>query len=474
MAKKRRRRPPRKRVGSVSYYEYHSAWWIYYRDGNKQVRRRVADNEETAAQVAAQVNGQLAIGAPTPFSFTAVTIAELRGRFLDYHEHVVRSSLATVQRYSSATRHLEDWAKTRSSRVKAHEVDADDFVRYLRKRRVACNGHPNASKRPLRDKGIRFVIDTCRSLYNFAAKKRYLPPYYENPFSGLGGRRCRIEDAKPIYVFDSDAELAFLKAADDWNFGIHFTLAKTGLRPGELVHLLIEDLDLDDGWLYVRNKPDLGWRIKTGRERLVPLVDELAGVLRRVVAGRTAGPVFLRQKFSARDNGVYGTNRKHLSGIFARRLNEAEKESGQALSRQEHARVARALWADAGAVIPDRMRNGFIRIAKSCGLQDATCPKSWRHTFATLLQDANVDPLVRQLTLGHSPTSGTGAGLGMTAIYTHTRSETLKREIERAVRLWPASLAFAQRWSAANEGGQKKHNPGSEQTGGTEGDKSHG
>ena len=34
------------------------------------------------------------------------------------------------------------------------------------------------------------------------------------------------------------------------------------------------------------------------------------------------------------------------------------------------------------------------------GLEEATCPKSWRHTFATLLQDSNVDPLVRQITLG--------------------------------------------------------------------------
>jgi hypothetical protein len=36
-------------------------------------------------------------------------------------------------------------------------------------------------------------------------------------------------------------------------------LTLTGLRPGELTHLLLpDDLDLDTGWLYVRNKPRLG------------------------------------------------------------------------------------------------------------------------------------------------------------------------------------------------------------------------
>ena len=63
------------------------------------------------------------------------------------------------------------------------------------------------------------------------------------------------------------------------------------------------------------------------------------------------------------------------------------------------------------------------------GQPESTCPKSWRHTFATLLQDANVDPLIRQQVMGHKPTL-TG-GLGMTANYTHTRPETCKSRWSR-------------------------------------------
>lgn len=68
------------------------------------------------------------------------------------------------------------------------------------------------------------------------------------------------------------------------------------------------------------------------------------------------------------------------------------------------------------------MRFEFVRIMQAAGRAEATCPKSWRHSFATLLQDANVDPLIRQQVMGHRPT-GAG-GLGMTANYTHTRAET--------------------------------------------------
>lgn len=66
----RRRKSRRKRVGQVSYYQRHGGWHIYYLDGNRQVRRRAGDTEESAAQVAAQVNAQLAVAAPTLFSFT--------------------------------------------------------------------------------------------------------------------------------------------------------------------------------------------------------------------------------------------------------------------------------------------------------------------------------------------------------------------------------------------------------------------
>ncbi len=297
MASTRRRKPRRRRVGRVSYYLHHGAWWIYYRDGDRPVRRRIGEDEEAAQQMAALTNAQISAGAPTAFSFSPISVTDLRQRFLDYHEHVASSSLATVRRYRAATQHLEDFVARRRGRGQAHQIDPEGFVRYLPTIRVAPNGHANTARRKLRDKGRRYILEVCRSLYGYAAKKRHLPPYTENPFAGLGGRRFRVEDAKPLFVFDAESELAFLRAANRWAFPIHFTLAKTGIRPGELIHLLIEDLDLDGGWIHLRNKPELGWRIKTGRARDVPLAEELILVMHQLIGARTVGPVFLRERF---------------------------------------------------------------------------------------------------------------------------------------------------------------------------------
>src|SRR5262249_16233885 len=166
----------------------------------------------------------------------------------------LNSSLATVHRYRTATKHLENFVADQPKQPRLHEIRPDAFAVYLRKLEVAPNGHKNSGKRKLRHKGIQYILETCRSMYNFALKRWHLPPYVGNPFLEFPLDRFKIEDAKPIFVFNGTSELAFFKAASDWAFSIHFTLAKTGLRVGELLHLLIEDLDLTGGWLYVRNK----------------------------------------------------------------------------------------------------------------------------------------------------------------------------------------------------------------------------
>jgi integrase len=451
MAARRRRKAKRKRVGRVSYFFHHGSWWVYYLEGQQPVRRRIGEDEKLAEQIAAQVNAQLTTAAPTMFSFTPVTVPELCRRFIDHHEHVLRSSLATVSRYRTAARHLEDFAARFGADFPAHEVPADQFVRYLRTVRVASNGHPHTIKRPLRDKGVRYILEVCRSLYGYAAKQRHLPPYADNTFAGLGGKRWQIEDAKSIFVFDSNTELAFLNGADAWAFPIHFTLAKTGVRPGELIHLLIEDLDLEQGWMYIRNKPELGWRIKTRRERSIPLIEALVAVLRRVIGQRAAGPVFLRQQFHPDGCRLAHADRAALAKAVAHRVERAERDAAESVSRNERAKIAQSVWQSAGALRADRIRLSFIHIARASGLADATCPKSWRHSFATLLQDGNVDPLIRQITLGHAPVGTAEGALGMTSIYTHTRPETQRREILRAIRLWPQSLELARRFAERGE-----------------------
>jgi integrase len=139
-----------------------------------------------------------------------------------------------------------------------------------------------------------------------------------------------------------------------------------------------------------------------------------------------------------------------LARAAHRRVAAAEAAVAGPIDRPTIARLQKSVWRDAGAIRSDRVRSSFIQTAGAAGLGEISCPKSWRHTFATLLLEVNVDPLIRQLALGHTPAYGSGA-LGMTTVYSHCRPEIQRREIERALRLWPAALELARQRCAQLE-----------------------
>jgi integrase len=445
------------RVGKVQGYQRGKVWYLCYFENGQRKRPRVGLDRKAAQLLAAQTHEQLERGAPSSLSFQPISVTELRQRWLEHHEQVLRSSVASVRRYRAATDHLLAYLNNENSVRLASMLTpqhAEAFVVYLRQLEKAPNGHPKARKRPLRDKGIKFILQVCRSMFTYARSRRHLSPYGENPFSVIGIDRIPIEDAKPIHVLNAKEEATFLKACDDWEFPLFLTLILTGMRPGELTHLLLpEDCDLIDGWLRIRNKLELGWQVKTRNERNIPLVSTLMEVLRLMIGERQAGPVFVRKYF---DHGTIpplaGRTSQELRVALAQRENAIMGEQGRRLSRSERLKLAAGIWRDAGAADVDRIRNAFIRRMKQIGLPDTTAPKLLRHTFATCLQDANVDPLIRNELMGHRPAqeAKAGGGLGMTAVYTHSRPETVRQQLQQAMERREI-VNLAREWVAARQ-----------------------
>jgi hypothetical protein len=87
----------------------------------------------------------LTCGQRTLFSFQPVTVQELIARWLDHHENILRSSIATQDRYRTAAGHLLRFVERSHIMRLTHEVDAEGFAAYLREVKIAPNGHANAS-----------------------------------------------------------------------------------------------------------------------------------------------------------------------------------------------------------------------------------------------------------------------------------------------------------------------------------------
>ncbi|MFO1093307.1 MAG: site-specific integrase [Planctomycetaceae bacterium] len=413
-----------------------SVWYLSYSENGRRHRPRIGADKQAARQLAAQINAQLESSVPTALSFEPITLEELQRCWLDHHEHVLRSSLQTIRRYRAATNHLIAFLEKqhpgcRTSVFGMHH--AEGFVRYLRAIKVAPNGHAKARKRPLLDSGIRFILETCRSMFRFALKRRHLSPYADNPFSELEIDRLPIENVKPVQILTPELDARLLEACDEWQFPIFLTLMFTGLRPGELTHLLLPvDLDLEAGVLRVRNKPRLRWQVKTRNEREIPLLPILGRVLRHLIGSRTTGLVFRRRACTSghRMPLQCADSTPQLEHLLQSRIVQAELDDGEALSRAQEERLARIVWRDAGLIRSELIRNEFRRLTRRIDLPELTAPKVRRHGFATSLQDANVDPLIRCELMGHSTGSRSASHrLGMTATYTHTRPETRRDQL---------------------------------------------
>jgi hypothetical protein len=78
MSRRKRGSSPRFRVAKVSVYWHHGAWWLYYRDGGRPVRRKVAEERSEAEQVAAQwLRGYLTWRVPTPLTKAVLRVPGL-------------------------------------------------------------------------------------------------------------------------------------------------------------------------------------------------------------------------------------------------------------------------------------------------------------------------------------------------------------------------------------------------------------
>ena len=128
-------------------------------------------------------------------------------------------------------------------------------------------------------------------------------------------------------------------------------------------------------------------------------------MLRQLIGERRSGPVFVQRRCQdGHQPLLIDREPKALERELLRRVSRREASSiNEPLTRAARLGHAKTLWRDLGGLKEDWVRKEFMQLTKAIGLDEVTAPKTLRHTFATTLQDANVDPLIRNELMGHTP-----------------------------------------------------------------------
>ena len=174
------------RIGPVTVYKRGKRYYLYYRERGKSIRRKVDGNIVTARIMASKISASIEEGLPSPFGFTRMKVRDLIDAFVDYSSEVKRLRPRTVDRYRAALGHFKAFSEESMPSATADHisiVSVDQFVTWMRRRHRTRNGALEGRQASYTDSGIRFILSTLRTAFSWAAKRRYLPPYSENPFS---------------------------------------------------------------------------------------------------------------------------------------------------------------------------------------------------------------------------------------------------------------------------------------------------
>jgi integrase len=416
------------RIGSVTIYQRGTRYSVYYRENGRSVRWPVDGNLAVARATASKINGQLEEGQRSMFAFQKMTPARFADEYLRFARDVQGLAWRSVERYRAALQRLVDFAEAGKPFATIDQVDeavVQDFVRWLRGERRARNGSAGGTRTHYRASGIRFILSACRTAFNWARKRRHVPPYYENPFASFSihNLRDRDESERRALMLSPDELAAFWEACDAWQRPIFEVLVAYGLRAGELTHLLIEDVDFEGGLLHIRSKPELAWYVKTERHRTLPMLSGAEAHLRHQIGSRGAGFVFVDRGFAVKSEEV---PRRVSSAAGFRTACERHQQVLRDDGTEDAKGLARGMESFArtwGKISEKRLRQEFIAVTTSIGRPDITRVHSLRHLFSTRAQEAGVNPLVVQQMLGHTT-------LEMTGRYTHLSIDAQRRALE--------------------------------------------
>jgi integrase/recombinase XerD len=278
--------------------------------------------------------------------------------YLNYLRIEKGLSANTVMAYSRDIQHFLSYLLSRNRPIK--EVGKGELARYIQRL------YENLSARSV----VRKIV-SLRSFFQFLLLDGYIQ---EDPAETL--ESPKTWRTLPKYLTEDEVEQLLAEPDIDRPHGLRDRamlemLYATGLRVSELIHVRLEEVNFEVGFVRTFGKGS--------KERIVPLGDSAMGFVQIYL--EEARPRFLRRRVSS-------------SYVFI-------TQQGKPMTRQYFWKMVR-------------------KYGHSAGLTRKLSPHVLRHSFATHLLEHGADLRAVQLMLGHTDIS-------TTQIYTHVTRERLKQ-----------------------------------------------
>ena len=146
------------------------------------------------------------------------------------------------------------------------------------------DGHKTEMEKTIRPVTVNIELRTLRAFFNTAVRWRLLE---SNPFKI---QLMRIPEKTPTFITKQEFQKLLSVIEEQWLKEIIIIAVSTGLRRGELVNLIWENVDLNRKLLCIESSPT--FRTKAGRMRIIPLNDTALYILKTKQGRDASGYVF--------------------------------------------------------------------------------------------------------------------------------------------------------------------------------------
>ncbi len=400
-----------------------------------------------------QINESLAFGLHT-IRAEPLSVDQLVSRYMEHLEHRAQAgdlSHRTPVRYHGALKHLARFVNQLP--VKGHDPIAwfpdRDFIlhfkTYLHSSMISPNGHPNSSRRPFAPTGIEHIVATTCAMVRWAVREGLLPPASLEAFSAPHKHRIANPPLSSAPLATTEL-IELIRAADLYQLALFSFHIFHGVRVAEPCFVMIEFVDLQNGWMHYRCIDELGYRTKSRIDKQLPVPSPMIRSIEWLMNERSGGPLLLKRRLLNRPTHQAP---KDLSCI----IRGVQQHSPEGYA--DRAITGLRYLKKAGAISSDDVRREFAHLARAAGLPPGLTPKMLRHHFATALERADVPYYTRKYLLGHNLSRKGRQDSDVTAIYTHLDLDFVKAAYQRLLDGPFAEVleAFTTRFKELSRGG---------------------
>lgn len=249
------------------------SWYIDYRDPvtGKRIRKVCGITRKEAERCRARIEAEIFNGDHSTITPENPPFYKFMQEYMD-HLGATGITYSSLKRYKQILQNYIDFSWQEKNHVQyLGDISTKDIWDYIHYRK----------KNKIKDKTISSELAEIKKCFRYAVVIRAI---VNNPAQAVGFKLS--QESTPHFFTKDEIKKIFKALPKEWMRDIFRTLLYTGMRKGELMHLLWKDIDIDRRLIHIRHQvvsgEDVVYKTKTkSSARSIPMYEEVYRILKR-------------------------------------------------------------------------------------------------------------------------------------------------------------------------------------------------